>query len=121
VVVLLPDVFPQVTFPGAPQGEARLMIVREPGKTAIIVLNSAYATPDAMGAALVLLRRHRTMFPEPARPTSMQVTEFPPLPSRRSHAALSALLHRLQAQPHAPAGRFGRGRQVQLDPDSVDQ
>ena len=121
VVVLIPDVFPQVTFAGAPQGEARLMIVREPGKTDIIVLNPAHATPDAMGAALVLLRRHRTMFPDPARPTSVQVTEFPPLSNRRSHAAFSALLRRLQAQPHAPAARFGRGRQIQLDPDSVDQ
>lgn len=120
VIVLLPDVFPQSTFPGAPQTSVRLTIVREPGKTDVIVLNPAHATPDALGAALVMLRRHRTMLPDVAQPTAMQITEFPPQARGRSQAAVSAVLQRLLAQPRSALGRLGRGRQIEFDANSVD-
>lgn len=120
VIVVLPDVFPQATFSGAPQSDARVMIMREPGKTDVIVLNPAHATPGAIAAALVILRRHRTMMPDPQHPTALRVTEIPSEAPQRSHATLSAILERLQRQPHGIVGRLGRGRQIELDADAAD-
>lgn len=120
VILVLPDSFPQATFSGAPQSDARLMIMREPGKTDVIVLNPAHATPGVLAAALVILARHRTMMPDPQHPTALRVTELPSRAPQRSHARLSAILERLQTQPRGPVGRLGRGRQIEFDSEVID-
>lgn len=120
VVVILPDSFPQTTFPGAPQSDARLMIVREPGKQDVIVLNAAHATPDALRFAFDALKMHRTRFPDIREPMAIRIAELPAGIPRRSPAAFAATLAQLRAAPVSQLGRLGRGRRIELASNPAD-
>jgi hypothetical protein len=120
VVVIIPDSFPQTTFPGAPQSDTPLMIVREPGKKDVIVLNSAHATPDALRFAFDALTRHRTMFPDVRESMAIRIAELPTRIPQRSRAAFAAALAQLRAAPPSQLGRLGRGRRIELASNPAD-
>ncbi len=107
VFVALPEKFPDV--------DARVIILREPGRE-VIVLNPASPGVPELSAGLSLLRRIRRERGQPTRGQMIPIVGFAPAPTLtpEMRARLANALDELRTRPLANVGDLGRGRWMRL-------
>lgn len=102
-----------------PVPDARALIVRyaSVARPDVIILEPSQATPEALAAALALLRGlDRERPPAPGRFVVATLKGFAPLgePNRAALNHLATQLSALRAQPPSRIGNLGRGRWIEV-------
>lgn len=119
VIVAIPREFPDAAFQQTPQEHLLAAIVREPGKTDVIVLNRETASPRVLGAAIVRLRKNRASIPETERGLVLLLKTTRLGTNKHSTATVAKALAIVQAQPVAQLGNMGPGRWYEFTPEML--
>jgi hypothetical protein len=108
VQVVLPDSFPA---PGA-----RALVVRFATGRDLIILNREHATPQALAAAVALLKELRRRHGVVANTQVVTMQGFTPIRrgAERASARFRASIQALNSRPISRVGNVGRGRWIEL-------
>lgn len=119
VIVAIPDVLPAGAAPGGPQDNIVAIILREPGKTDIIVLNPEFANEAGLASAVKGLQRNRTAIQNPDRGVMSVLRSAAPPRSRKEHAAMARALEKVKEQGRTQIGNLGPGRWYEFEADEL--
>ncbi|HEX7238896.1 MAG TPA: hypothetical protein VF263_01410 [Longimicrobiaceae bacterium] len=116
VVIGIPDAFPR-------QG-ARAMVFRyaSAGNRDVVLLDGASATPEALAAAVLLVRDLRRSHPKLKDDQVATLTRFTPPRGLdpRTLSALASRLEELKRRPSSRIGSLGSGRWIELADASLN-